>query len=468
MIRSRPVALALALAGGLLGPAAAAAQSGKPAKPLADRERPFFLHALENLFLQLPETIAPPAGKPGGAGRRRGLPTDGLAVFVKQQELVFDILRRHAEKSTDAEVTALLPLYRKQLDEYVGFNAEVQTALADYHRKLALGRRLYSETVLASGIGYAALAIAEGRDTDGVIGRSVAGMVKTAIREGRELDRFTEAEGRAYAADYQRVGDAYEKQLAAARKTFGDQLQVALKAVPANAKNPFRLVADTHAVLKKDGATAADLLDRAKACREAYKMVPYDDAYDVYRTAFLAAGGVLANAAAARDCGATGIPVGTAVPAAGYAARDFWDDYLKLEYNSRRQTRRDFTDDFFQAYLLGHAYAGDFADPAKRKKLAAVLFEPTAIVKSYRANKSRKGPPVFYTLRTEFSDRPDFWFDCGRLASLLGDTPLAFECLKAAVAVGFRDGAEVRTCLDLRNLREDGGLSADFARLFPK
>ena len=434
---------------------------------LTPEERRFLLLALENLSRQLPEEVALPAATPG---RRSIDATESLFVFVKQQELVFDTLRRHIERGNDRELEAVLPLYRKQLDEYTAFDKKVQTAMAEYLKRIRQQGDVVGTNVMLSGLGYALLAVADDSNSADVITRSAAAMFATSIEQGRRLKLYTEAEEAAFKETYKTAAAERQEAVSSARKAFGAKLKGLLDAENAEAKNPFHQVAAAQAVLRKSDATWKEQLAAAKVCRDAAKLVPKGEVYDLYRAAFLGAGGMLANAAAVKDCGATGIPLLVKnAPEAGPVARDIWNEYLNAEYNPKRTRRKDFSADFFQAQLLAQAYTGEAGDAnAKSQKQRAAIHTQlkNVIVSNAVPFLGPQGRAIAYTLRKEFSNRPDFWFDCARVASILGDISLAMECLKEAVFRGFKDSAEAKVNPELRNVRESPITSAQFSNLF--
>ena len=444
---------------------------GKPITITAE-ERQFLLYAMENLYLQLPDAVAVSTSRPGTASNGRFVsPTNGLAAFVKQQEMVFDLLRRHVQKGDDREIEALFALYRKQLDEYNAFNKQIQQTTLEFQKKVAMYQRGANDMAMASGLAYALRSVAKGGDAEDVLMSSFLGMARTQFEVGVKLKLYTEAERSDYEDNCKNVSKAYKDKIDTARMEFRTKMKSMLESDTSSDKNPFLIIARAQSVLKQPDVTWKDLLEQARICQAAVKLVPPGEVYDIYRAMFLGAGGVLANTAAIKDAGAIGIPSAAKdVPIAGPVARTIWNEYMKVEYNPKRTTRKDFSDDFFQAYLLAHVYAGEAATLKTGIILAEMMV--TTIVQDTRINPIYKEGRVVdrrrtYTLRRDFSPRYDFWYDCARVASLLGNTPLAIECLNTAVALGFRDAVEAKASPELRNVREDQYTSTRFKQLFP-
>jgi hypothetical protein len=467
MVRIACVTLLLAL-----GSPDACAQTPKKEKPaekvqpLKAEERQFLVYALADLYFQLPEDIAVRLGRTSISMNRRP-PTDSLRMFVKQQEQVFDTLRRHVERAHDEEMESFLQLYRKQLDEYIGFNAKVQKAMQDYSDKLLQGRREAEQRVLLTGIGYALQAAAEGDSTHDAFMRSCNGMMLASLKEGLNLKLISAEHKKRFEENYSAVSLEYTIRIENARNLFNQRRKDLSGDLKTDGKNPFLIVARAKSILTNDDASWKDLLEQAKICHEAVKLVPAGETYDVYRSAFLGVAGLLANASSIKECGATGIPLSSkSVPAAGELALEIWKAYRNVEYNPNRSTRKDFSDDFFQAALVAYAFAGAAGDVKKRGTEFVAILTGQTIIKSAQ-RPAPNANYLVYTLRREFSSRPDFWFDCARFASMINNTSLAMECLRAADSLGFKDAVEAKSCFDLRNVREDPRTSALFTRLYP-
>jgi hypothetical protein len=225
---------------------------------------------------------------------------------------------------------------------------------------------------------------------------------------------------------------------------FAYQL-VKTKAAPE--RNPFLLTIKAAMILKNKDASVKELMEQMAVCRRAANMVPTDRVFKVFRAAFLGLAGTIANQAAVKDLGLTGFPLRPKdAPEAAKQAFTIWNAYIKIE-----PFDTNFTEEVVHNYIVACAQAG-----------YAAIAQP-AILKNIVLPRRFGGA----MLNAQASARPEFWFDCARVCSVSGNTHLSLGCLDQAVKMGFREMETAKIHPDLRNVREDGGTSAAFKRLFP-
>jgi hypothetical protein len=190
-------------------------------------------------------------------------------------------------------------------------------------------------------------------------------------------------------------------------------------------RDPFLRV--WNAQIRVNGEGPAEVLNDARTCVDAARMVPAGRPYELFRRDFVRAAADLALLAAGMEINYSY----SAAPAkGGREAVRFCRTYLSLDPED--------------AYGVGNmmlaralAMCGRFDDAV------------TA------ANKADANP--------EFHNDPYFAYRYAKLMTLTGNVPLALDWLRWSISKGFDDVAAARTDPDLKRLREEK--SDEFARL---
>ncbi|HEY7153978.1 MAG TPA: hypothetical protein VH575_08495 [Gemmataceae bacterium] len=416
-------------------------------------ERQFLLYALENMSIQRVANTNKP-------GRPFEAPSVILGRFLARQRLLFDTVRRHVQKRKKTELVPLFEAYEKELNLRDDYRKALEKPWADYIKKMSAASSAASSRVLLTGLGYALAPVAEGEDERRNFARGMNAMFNTAIVEGEKLRMFGAGAAKEYGNALKKTDEEFSPRLEKSHKEFQEQLEefVAMNktedaefafqtAAAEPARNPFLLTAKAATILKNKGASIKELMEQAEVCRRAAGMAPSDRVFNIYRAAFLGVAGTIANRAATKDLGATGFPSKPKdAPEAGKLAYKIWNAYSKVE-----PFDTNYTDEVVQAFILACAQAG-YAASAQPVILKAVV-QPRRFGRA--------------ALNVNASARPEFWYDCARVTSMLGNTRLSMDCLQQAVKLGFREKESAKVHPDLRNVREDSVTAATFKRLFP-
>jgi hypothetical protein len=459
----RTVELMCVLALGLFGGAAPSLraqplQSGLPGQPGAKtnpkkeaahaEERLFLLHAVEDMLRTEPRAPS--------RGGRRELPTAFLDRAYRQQKLLYDTLRRHAQQNEDETFLTLLRYGEKDLELLNQCIKSIDRALTGISQELALARAKVTSEAMLSGLQYGLRASSEGADNETAFAQGLGAMAVSYARDEPRLRTLHTNAAQLSAAIKASSKDEYHDGKVRLHKEFTAECTrcgFPLEGTDAT-RNPFQIVTRARELLDGTNASVAELIEQAQSCEQAAKLVPPDRAYNVYRAAFLGLGGRLANSTAAKDLGATALPVKTKdAPLGGALARKLWRAYVRNEpFNV------NITDEVIHGYMLGHAYAGDLTTAY------TTILTSAATVTPYRSGRTIKQR---ITMKDTRSSRPAFWYDCGRIASVAGNAELALECLRQAVRHGFREREAALASLDLGNVRDDAVTGPKFKRLFP-
>jgi hypothetical protein len=392
-------------------------------------------------------------------------------------------MRRQIERRKDLQ--ELLPVFRqydKQLELFKGLITELNANHAAYCKKVGIANRAAASRAMMSALYYGLRAVAEG-DNDNAFARGFSGMLSSSI-DGKIKVAQAEAQGRTDLVKVvKQTGARYVEQRVALRKQFDADFRKLVQEMKTRhgwtstefafertgssstetlVQNPFLIAAAARAMLYSKDASVEEMIAQAQACRRAAALVPsirrQANELDVgksARAAILGIGGTLANRAAARDLGSTGLPLTPrAAPAAGKLAHSLW-----VAYRANEPFASEVSDDVLQAYALGCAYGG-----ALKAANAVLLQNIVQVIPVWSRGRPRN--PQFQ-FRAAVSNRPDFWYDCARITSVGGNTDLALQCLQAAVRLGFREKEVAKVSPDLANVRGNPRTAAGFKKLFP-
>jgi hypothetical protein len=422
----------------------------------------FLLYALENLSRKLPVDV-------NVTNRAAEVPNVVLARFAAYQTLFFDWLRRHAEKNlkNDKELLTVIRSYQRTLDLLGESKELLNKSIAKFNKEMAAASTAASSRVVLNGLGYALSGVAAGDDLDGAILRGLSGAAATYIEEQRKLKSAAAKTADSLNSAIEEIKKKLGPDLHQAQEEFLELLKRYIKArpwtdaqfafqvagdKPVHAQNPFLVVEFGGTFLATKSASVEQLLEQADKCRKVADLVPRQAVFDVYRAAFLSMAGLLANRAAAKDLGATGFPASPKdVPDAGPIAFKIWSSYVKIEPPGANSAQ------VVQQCILACAYAGEYARALNVMVSHVGIAQPAA----------GKAAPTFKNVKTDFSTRPDFWYDCARVASVCNQLPLAISCLTAARNRGFNDNEVAKISPDLRNVRETAPYATTFKKLFP-
>ncbi len=398
--------------------------------------------------------------------------------FLARREFLLHSMRRQIERRQDLE--DLLPLFRKyedQLDLLKEFLQYLDRHHAAFCAKARIANRAAAAQVLMSALDEGIQAVAEG-DGENALGRRILLRLRSSFGEGARLVQGVVAEAR------RDLGDAvlpaftqYLERREKLREQFKQDFKKWVKKMKARhpwrttdfaidpveettPQNPFLIAGGASAVLREN-ASVETLIAWARSCRCAAALVPSIpgksneiNVTSAARAFFLGIGGTVANRAAAKDLGAARLPrARQSAPVAGKLAHSLW-----IEYRRNEPFASEVSDEVLQGFAMGCAYGGAL------EKADAVLY-PNIVQAQVVVRGHLK--TVQLQLRP-FSQRSDFWRDCARIYSVLGNVELALLCLRAAhPGMGILEREAAKVSPDLQPVRLDPRTAAGFKQLFP-
>jgi phosphoglycolate phosphatase-like HAD superfamily hydrolase len=395
-----------------------------------------------------------------GATRRSRAPTwpsDGSSTIPSAA-----ITRR---RTFDPDIFTLYRAYEPVLDTWKDLYEKWLAARLVYDREMKIAQAQAAQQMMGASLFFAMNLLADAPARDVVDSLRVAAQVqavqraKLTAKQQEAQKQFDKARGEAVDAFRPRYDEVYKKNYRLFTEgtndlcsrhdwkvtefAHGKQLTTTTDSEPP--RNPFRLFKTAREVLKNKDAAREELLEQAAACQRAVEMIPAGklrggpDNYDIFRSTFLAAAGIMANRAALKDLGATGFSSAlTNPPKAGPVALKIWDRYLRSE--------GALNDKIIYQFIQACGCAGK---PALAYQLiVANGFQP-----------DRRRRPV---VNDTFSRDPAFWYDSARIASLVGEPGVAVQCLQQAVRLGFRDFEAAKVDPDLKLVREHPATNKQF------
>jgi hypothetical protein len=426
----------------------------QPAAPLD--ERLFAAYVLDEMYvhtLPLPEAsggLRPPAYVQ-------------FSAFVAQRRVIFDTLRRYYEKrKLDPTVFDLYRDFEREIGLWKDFNDQVTASVQAYDRAMARGLLAASQRAWNTGLAYGLQAFFGGGSGDEAL---LTGWLRAAQAAAIEREKLSRLQLDAYnqlQKAFEEAGKKYGPRIEEVRKRNYQAFRTAVDDLrskhdwkdaefahdrklragatnPEPSRNPFRIAAAALAVLRDKEASRENLLKQAGECQRASDMVPAGKVYNYFRTIFLGLAGVLANQAALKDLGAAGFASAVKNPAkAGAVALKIWQRYVVYEGSVN--------DEVVHKFLQACGCAG------KPRAALEVMRN-----RAFQLDRFRRLVP-----NPSFSRDPVFWYDCARVASLMGEAPAAAECLRLAVNLGYRDFEAAKVDPDLRNVRESPATSRQF------
>jgi hypothetical protein len=391
-----------------------------------------------------------------------------LRLELAWQRLGYDTLRRHMQEKADAQFMEVIELHEKFLNSLEENLTALEKPFAQF---LYVVREILNganSRALATGIGAALYAWGNGESDETMFARGVIGTAIAAGQERKQAIQATSPLREDLAKEFNRFVDSMNDIISEASIVWSDTIrkskwndpELAFNVMDSNARrcNPFELVARMVPAVRQKGVSTNELIEFAEKCRRASQRVPSDKAFNFYRAHFLSVAGIIANRAAAKDLGVTGLPTQPEdAPKGGALAREIWDDYVEFQPFDAQ-----FTDETVRNQFLAHAYAGD---PQGAYKIA----EKYIMVRPPPANPRRKKAPnlVKGELRLSSSPQSQFWYDCARVCSVSGHTKVAVLCLTHAVnRLKFPDTTTAKLSPDFRQVREDHTTRNAFERIF--
>jgi hypothetical protein len=420
-------------------------------------EQLFVLFALEDMARKIPAATELP-------NMTVALYLNELASNLAQQRRAYDTLRRHLQDGENREFLDVFEEYAKVLDLMDQGSAELTKLLEIFQR----GNRKINEAVglraLASGIDYGSRSLAQGEDGETAFTRGISAWLDSVVQDQPaandarkalwlQLTKTKNAFKKVFLYQINEATTAFFDKIRASK--WGKDPDFAFKNVAdLPTRNPFQVVVRAQAGLAGTQETAT-LIAQAKVCQQAARLVPPGPTYDLYRAQFLSAAGQLADKAAARDLGATGLPRKEEdAPVGGRLSEELWAEYVKAEpYDTA------FTDDVVRAHFMSHAYAGHLE--------AAYDIIAARALERMPAMPKRRAFDAAARLHLSASAKPGFWYDCARVCSMTGHNRTAVACLKRAASLGFRDRAAAKFNPDFRQVRENQAAGDMFRQLFP-
>jgi hypothetical protein len=413
------------------------------------------------------------------------------SVLSRTRKMAFDRLRRYVERQTgvDERITKLFKAVDREIDLTKDYSERCVNAYNKYARTVRNNQMIASRNVGAAGLAFGlASFFGRGGNERQAIGDGLRAAAAAALREQTRLSAAERAAWQALGADlaeadsyvkakreeYQKeAGAGYpkvagdmrtENNWAAAQFSFDRGLKTTGERLKSH--NPFIVAEAASVALAKKDATTDELLESAKACQEAAARVPEEPAapgkkkdkavhYTQFRAMLLCIGGQLANRAAEKDLGTTGLADAlTNPPKAGPLAKELWEEYIKNE-----PLDANINDGVMHQYVLACAYAGKVK--LSYRKIITPLKRSVVVV---RPNRRQPGRPV---IQVGTTTNPLLWYDCARVCSLSKDAQMACLCLDAARRLGFRDFERAKTDPDLAYARQNKTTAAYFRSIIP-
>jgi hypothetical protein len=429
-------------------------------------EQLFVLFALEDMARKIPTAT----GKLDHAGLPApvvvAIRLNELSSNLAQQRRGYDTLRRHVQDREDPDFLEIFGIYGQVLDLMDEATGRFRQRMKGHLHALENYNGGIWAKALTSGMAYGLRSVAQGEDGETAWTRGVMGGFASIIEDRPEAIKVQAAFRETLMAALREFDQTFKSQIDGAIGKFRDKIDkskwgkgtdFAFKSsVQRPMRNPFQVVVRAQSALgeRQPQLTTEQLIVLAQICRETVKAVPPGPAYDLYRAQFLSTAGMLADKAAAKDLGATGLPESeNDAPKGGRLSEELWAQYVEVEpYDT------SYTDDVARAHFMSHAYAGHLDDAYEiiaARALEAMNLRPRDRTRDTAAK-----------LHLSASNRPDFWYDCARVCSMTGHNRTAIECLTRAVKVGFQSGASAKFNPDFRNVREDRVTGDLFKKLF--